>query len=234
MEDREHLEIEAQRKERLTKSTTATDRSEKAICPEESKPPGWSRRVWTGEQVDNLFGLAFSGGGIRSATFNLGVLQRLQELDLLRHVDYLSTVSGGGYIGAWLVGNVRRTRYWLSRMTNWDQSIEHLRRYSNYLAPHNGILSPDSWSVWLTWIRNAFLIQITGFVWLAVMLMGVLDFKRFFFEWARNGQTSPVSAPHMVLLICMLVILTILLFFLSKEDLRKTRLAKRSSAAETM
>ena len=45
--------------------------------------------------MDNLFGLAFSGGGIRSATFNLGVLQRLQELDLLRHVDYLSTVLGG-------------------------------------------------------------------------------------------------------------------------------------------
>src|SRR5579872_2500201 len=48
-----------------------------------------------------LVGLAFSGGGIRSATFNLGVLQELATLDILRHCDYLSTVSGGGYIGSW-------------------------------------------------------------------------------------------------------------------------------------
>lgn len=45
-------------------------------------------------------GLAFSGGGIRSATFNLGVLQALARLRLLPKFDYLSTVSGGGYIGA--------------------------------------------------------------------------------------------------------------------------------------
>src|SRR6185503_9962963 len=54
------------------------------------------------------FGLAFSGGGIRSATFNLGIIQGLAERDLLRHVDYLSTVSGGGYIGSWLHGYIRQ------------------------------------------------------------------------------------------------------------------------------
>lgn len=56
----------------------------------------------------DLFGLAFSGGGIRSATFNLGVLQALSQIGLLKHVDYLSTVSGGGYIGTWLAGWIRR------------------------------------------------------------------------------------------------------------------------------
>jgi hypothetical protein len=50
----------------------------------------------------NLFGLAFSGGGIRSATFALGVLQALARYRMLTRVDYLSTVSGGGYIGGWL------------------------------------------------------------------------------------------------------------------------------------
>ena len=50
----------------------------------------------------SLVGLAFSGGGIRSATFNLGVLQALSQFGLLRHTDYLSTVSGGGYIGSTL------------------------------------------------------------------------------------------------------------------------------------
>lgn len=47
-----------------------------------------------------LVGLALSGGGIRSATFNLGMIQALHKHGVLRHVDYLSTVSGGGYLGS--------------------------------------------------------------------------------------------------------------------------------------
>lgn len=48
----------------------------------------------------DLVGLAFSGGGIRSASFNLGLFQALHRAGLIRNTDYLSTVSGGGYIGA--------------------------------------------------------------------------------------------------------------------------------------
>jgi predicted acylesterase/phospholipase RssA len=51
--------------------------------------------------VQKLVGLALSGGGIRSASFNLGILQGLQSRDALWLFDYLSTVSGGGFIGAW-------------------------------------------------------------------------------------------------------------------------------------
>jgi hypothetical protein len=61
-------------------------------------------RAWESQ----LVGLAFSGGGIRSATFNLGVLQGLASSELLPYVDYLSTVSGGGYIGSWLVAWIKR------------------------------------------------------------------------------------------------------------------------------
>lgn len=50
---------------------------------------------------ENLTGLALSGGGIRSATLCLGLLQGMHKLKLLRVFDYLSTVSGGGYIGGW-------------------------------------------------------------------------------------------------------------------------------------
>ncbi len=53
-------------------------------------------------------GLAFSGGGIRSATFNLGFLQGAAALGILKQFDYLSTVSGGGYIGAWFASWVLR------------------------------------------------------------------------------------------------------------------------------
>ncbi len=45
------------------------------------------------------WGLALSGGGIRSASYSLGVLQALANAGWLRHFDYLSTVSGGGYTG---------------------------------------------------------------------------------------------------------------------------------------
>jgi NTE family protein len=45
-------------------------------------------------------GLALAGGGFRASLFHLGVLRRLAELDLLRYVEVLSTVSGGSIIGA--------------------------------------------------------------------------------------------------------------------------------------
>jgi hypothetical protein len=57
-----------------------------------------------------LMGLCLSGGGIRSATFNLGILQALAEHDLLCCFDYLSSVSGGGYIHQWLAAWIERQK----------------------------------------------------------------------------------------------------------------------------
>lgn len=45
-------------------------------------------------------GLALSGGGFRASFFHIGVLARLAEIDALRHIDVLSTVSGGSIVGA--------------------------------------------------------------------------------------------------------------------------------------
>ena len=56
----------------------------------------------------HLTGFSISGGGIRSATFNLGVIQGLARLGLLPRLDYLSVNSGGGYIGSWLAAWIRR------------------------------------------------------------------------------------------------------------------------------
>lgn len=61
-----------------------------------------SRRPPTEEPVKNLAGLACSGGGIRSATFCLGIAQYLAKKGVLKDFDYLSTVSGGGYFGSFL------------------------------------------------------------------------------------------------------------------------------------
>ena len=118
-----------------------------------------------------LVGLAFSGGGIRSATFNLGVLEALKENDFLRFVDYLSTVSGGGYIGGWLVANAKRRGYWVRREADWRQSVKHLRDFSNYLSPHLGFMSADTWTMWTTFLRNTILVQLQVFLAIAACLL---------------------------------------------------------------
>jgi hypothetical protein len=53
-------------------------------------------------------GLALSGGGIRSAMFGFGFVQALADRGFLRLVDYLSTISGGGYIGGSLTAAANR------------------------------------------------------------------------------------------------------------------------------
>jgi predicted acylesterase/phospholipase RssA len=53
-------------------------------------------------------GLALSGGGFRASLFHIGVLARLAELDMLRHVEVLSCVSGGSIIGALYYLKVRK------------------------------------------------------------------------------------------------------------------------------
>lgn len=73
--------------------------AESAYILERRRLAGLDAPPRTGEWLQPV-GLSLSGGGIRSATFNLGVLQALSRLDVLKHVDYLSTVSGGGYIGS--------------------------------------------------------------------------------------------------------------------------------------
>lgn len=118
-----------------------------------------------------LMGLCLSGGGIRSATFNLGILQGLAELKLLRCFDYLSTVSGGGYIHQWLAAWGRRQGFdnvtqQLIPLPEKESPPSHpeplrwLRRYTNYLTPEHGFFTADTWVAAATWLRNTLLNQI--------------------------------------------------------------------------
>lgn len=135
-----------------------------------------------------LVGLAISGGGIRSATFALGVLETLKQKNLFKKIDYLSTVSGGGYIGAWLSANCHRNKDWLKKEEEgkeekqWKNSIAHLRRYSNYLSPKLGLLSADTWSMFTVWFRNTILIQIMILLSMAALLLGVKGLLHLFNE----------------------------------------------------
>ncbi len=70
--------------------------------------------------TENLSGLCISGGGVRSATLGLGMLQAFIKAKKLKYFDYLSTVSGGGYIGACLSSLMsaepaRRDKAWNNR-----------------------------------------------------------------------------------------------------------------------
>ncbi len=101
------------------------------------------RRAHNGESTaaddgTPLIGLALSGGGIRSATFCLGLLRGLAQRGLLKRFDYLSTVSGGGYIGAMFarlvcVLGIDRAQDVLKRSDSIP--LSWLRRYGRYLAP---------------------------------------------------------------------------------------------------
>ncbi len=131
------------------------------------------------------FGMGISGGGIRSATFNLGILQGLSERGLLPHLDYLSTVSGGGYIGSWLHGVIQRKHKGdpkaaadkLSPAKNpvpgeaTHDPVSFLRKYSNYLAPRRGFFSADFWVIGAIWFRNMFLNQLILVPFLAAVLL---------------------------------------------------------------
>lgn len=140
-----------------------------------------------------LFGLALSGGGIRSATFGLGLLQGMADRNMLPYIDILSTVSGGGYIGSWFISWIKRRGSvdsvqqslrgaasdlrtgWVTR--NSDPSSDHvrpvrlLREYARYLAPAAGFYSVDSWTIAATWIRNTALNLAVLIPLLAVLLL---------------------------------------------------------------
>ena len=151
--------------------------------PRQNEPPPQSD-VYRNAHVATLCGLAFSGGGIRSATFNLGVIQALAEMKLLSHFDYLSTVSGGGYIGGWLSkwtrecgGDIRKVEEELAgqkssfgpRTQPWP--VQFLRRYSNYLTPRVGLFSADTWTLVCTYCRNTALNLIILLSWLAALFL---------------------------------------------------------------
>ena len=112
-------------------------------------------------------GLALSGGGIRSATFNLGLLQSFATHRLLHCFDYLSTVSGGAYIGSWLMGWMHNknkgiqqaeaefgVRAYEPLTDNERPPVRFLRHYSRYLSPQTGLFSADVWTLAATYFRN--------------------------------------------------------------------------------
>ncbi len=126
--DQAALDFDAVFAEELAHLSDTEDDSDHAQAAEELK--------------QNLIGLAFSGGGIRSASFNLGMLQALAKHQVLPQVDYLSTVSGGGYIGGWVSS-------WLSRA----EQTEKAHRAQTTLSEHRVRVRP--WRAAATRVFNS-------------------------------------------------------------------------------
>ncbi len=79
---------------------TGTQDSSHPIPPQEQVALADRRLLNEIDWESPTIGLALSGGGVRSATFCIGLLRALAKNGVLRRFDYLSTVSGGGYAGA--------------------------------------------------------------------------------------------------------------------------------------
>ncbi|MFT5396618.1 MAG: hypothetical protein ACI85N_001822 [Gammaproteobacteria bacterium] len=104
-------------------------RERNLVCPNADGPPDANK---------GLTGLALSGGGIRSATVSLGVIQGLVSKNQFHIIDYLSSVSGGGYIGSSISSTLNRPGASESSFTNVDGSVDtptvkHLRNSCDYL-----------------------------------------------------------------------------------------------------
>ncbi|MBX3427564.1 MAG: GMC family oxidoreductase N-terminal domain-containing protein [Pirellulales bacterium] len=99
-----------------------------------------------GQWSPDVTGLALSGGGIRSATFALGVLQSAARSGLLRRFDFLSTASGGGYIGSFLGRCYDRLR----------PNVVHAKAQLQSAAPaelvERALTAPDSPAI--EWLRS--------------------------------------------------------------------------------
>jgi hypothetical protein len=121
---------------------------------------------------NNAVGLGFSGGGIRSATFCLGAGQVLAERGLLKHVDFMSTVSGGGYLGCFLTRRLdsEQAHARVAAPHGPDpEPIRYLRQHAKYLSAAS---LKEQWSMvtatfaglLLNWTAPLFLVALAALV----------------------------------------------------------------------
>jgi Patatin-like phospholipase len=159
----------------------------------------------TQSTIDNLpeplSALCLSGGGIRSAAFALGALQALARCGALEHFHYLSTVSGGGYIGGWLTAWRHHAKSDAKVFAGLDQlrrtgqeaaEIAGIRADSNYLTPRLGLLSPDTWAVVALTVRNLVL----NWLVFGPLFLGLLFIPLFSDALLVSLRAKYCPAPH--------------------------------------
>jgi len=134
--------------------------------------------------ASNVVGLALSGGGIRSAAFCLGAMQALDYRGLIEKIDYLSTVSGGGYIGtsmttAMAAGCAGKFPFVSDLQEGEVPAVQHIRDHSNYLFPQ-GLLN----------IFGNVVVYLRGLMANAVLLLPWLLLMAAFTTWSNPTVAS--------------------------------------------
>lgn len=157
--------------------------SYEAVCELELKERIAARRQQAYPETPELWeardtvGLALSGGGVRSAIFNLGLLQAFQRFEFLKHVDYLSTVSGGGYIGSsltWFMSRLKLPFPFGERRRDYSKAggvLHWLRVHGSYLTPGGGLTFWSLLAASLAGIAVNLLVMVPIFL-LAIYLLG--------------------------------------------------------------
>jgi hypothetical protein len=174
--------------------------------------------------------ICLSGGGIRSATFNLGILQALQRQRILELFHYLSTVSGGGFIGGWF--SALKHRGPTQGISNSTCAVKYLRQYSSYLNPRGGLLSADTWTLVTVYLRNLVLTWAVVLPCMAGALVAPQLIRRFYGVKPDAGVASLVLISSVVALIIGVGYIAAHLPFndLSEDSLEKLRTIVRWGA----
>jgi hypothetical protein len=120
--------------------------------------------------TSDAIGLALSGGGIRSATFCLGVVQVLAKRGLFKDIDFLSTVSGGGYAGCFITTRLggNETQETIAGPDGPDPiAVRYLRQHAKYLAALDikqawGMVTSTLAGMLLNWSAPLFLVTLAA------------------------------------------------------------------------
>jgi hypothetical protein len=173
---------------------------------------------------NGLIGLALSGGGIRSATFGLGVIQALVEKGRFKRIDYISTVSGGGYIGSCISSVLNHRDAEDSCLKNKHgtedpPAVKHLRNSSNYLSPEGLFDKIRLPTILLRGILLNLFLLIPSLI-LAVFLTEILNEL-----WHEFGSYS--LSP--LVIIIPFIIMTYLFAFIRRTFRKRFNWAKRNS-----
>lgn len=155
--------------------------------------------------------LCLSGGGIRSASFGLGVAQALSRAGLLTRFHYLSTVSGGGYTGSllqrWIHEQERdaeKVRVALARPEE-PEELKRLRQNSNFITPKVGLRSNDTWTAVAISVRNILL----NWLLFIPLIMLVALAPNLFFDSVNSIRDIAVEQEYVLLVPLILAALAI-------------------------
>lgn len=156
---------------------------------EPTQPPITAQDALAQEQAalnlppEGAAALCLSGGGIRSAAFCLGVVQGLARLGVLKQFHYLSTVSGGGYIGGYLAARLRALD---GNADALQEELKHggnapwltrLRQSGNFLTPQLGLFSLDTWTGLTLFVRNLLLTWASLLPWMLLLVLGFIFYR---------------------------------------------------------